>query len=148
MHILNAKEHREEDDFRRNSDVEVVTMAGWPSCVAYRPHADVGKTKDGQWKKQETGRKAKLEIKRIGRAEVCVTFGPAIKPLGDEPENWLGKSLRVEMTERQEVMSAKDKNTAIARRAAGLGVTVLGLGYLVGNPWILEGAKGYLGSLV
>lgn len=148
MHILNDTEHGEEDDFRRNTDVEVVTMAGWPSCVAYRPNADAGHKEGGQLKKQKEGKMAKLGINSIGEAEVCVTFGPAIKPLSNEPENWLGKSLRVEMTERQEVKSAKDRNATIARRAAGLGVTVLGLGYVVGNPWILEAAKGYLGSFV
>ena len=144
MHILNETEHREEDNWRRNTDVEVVTMAGWPSCVAYRPIADEGK-------KNNKGKKSKLGINRIGRAEVCVTFGPAIRPLSSEPEDWRGKSLRVEMTERDEVKKAKDRNAGVAKKVAGLGVAVsamLGLEYVIANPKILEEAMGYLGSLV
>lgn len=152
MHILNKTEHREEDDWRRNTDLEVVTMAGWPSCVAYRPNADDGKEDDGQEKRRKKkGKKAKLGINRIGRAEVCVTFGKAIKPLAVEPENWLGKRLRVEMTERDKVKSARDKKAAITRKVAGLGAAVtavMGLEYAVGNPSILEEVMGYLGSFV
>lgn len=143
MHILNGDEHHEEDDYRRNTDLEVVTMAGWPSCVAYRPNAD-----DWQKKKKKNGQKAKLGVHRIGKAEVCVTFGPAVKPLSVEPENWLGKRLRVEMTERHEV---KNKTAAVKRNVAGLGVAVtaiMGLEYVVANPWILNEVKGYLGSFV
>lgn len=148
MHILNKDEHDEEDNWRRNTDLEVVTMAGWPSCVAYRPNADDGNKDDAQEKKEK---RAKLGINRIGKAEVCVTFGPAIKPLSVEPENWLGKRLRVEMTERDEVKSAKGRIAALEGRAVGLGVAVsamLGLRYVVGNPWILEEAMGYLGSFI
>ena len=148
MHILNKDERDEEDNWRRNTDLEVVTMAGWPSCVAYRAHADDGNKDDGQEKDEQT---ATLGINSIGKAEVCVTFGPAIKPLSVEPENWLGKRLRVEMTERDEVKSAKGKTAALERRAVGLGVAVsamLGLTYVVGNPWILEEAMGYLGSFI
>lgn len=151
MHILNKTEHREEDDWRRNTDLEVVTMAGWPSCVAYRPNADGGKKDDGHQMKQRIGKKAELGINRIGRAEVCVTFGSAIKPLSVEPENWLGKRLRVEMTERDEVQKAKDKNAAITKKVAGVGVAVsaiLGLEYVVGHPWILDEVMGYLGSFI
>lgn len=143
MQILNKAEHREEDDYRRNTDLEVVTMAGWPSCVAYRPTAN-----DGRKKKKKNGEKAKLGVHRIGKAEVCVTFGRAIKPLSVEPENWLGKRLRVEMTERHEV---KEKAAVVKSRVAGLGVGVvamMGLEYVVANPWIREDLMGYLGSLV
>ncbi|CAF9919077.1 hypothetical protein IMSHALPRED_004516 [Imshaugia aleurites] len=142
MKIINKTEHDEEDDWRRNTDVEVVTMAGWPSCVAYRPNAD-----DGKRGKREKGTRAKLGVNRIARADVCVTFGPAIRPLSIEPENWLGKRLRVEMTERDEVKKAKDK----AKKVAALGVAVsamLGLGYIIADTNVLEEAMGYLGSLV
>lgn len=143
MHILNEAERREEDDYRRNTDLEVVTMAGWPSCVAYRPTAD-----DGHKKAKGNGEKPRLGIHRIGKAEVCVTFGRSIKPLNVEPENWLGKRLRVEMTERHEV---KEKTAAVKRRVGGLGVAVtamMGLEYVIANPWIREEAMGYLSSLV
>ena len=142
MKISNKTEHDEEDDWRRNTDVEVVTMAGWPSCVAYRPNAD-----DGKRGKREKGTRAKLGVNRIARADVCVTFGPAIRPLSIEPENWLGKRLKVEMTERDEVKKAKDK----AKKVAALGVAVsamLGLGYIIADTNVLEEAMGYLGSLV
>lgn len=134
MHILNRIEHQEEDDWRRNTDLEVVTMAGWPGCVAYRPHSDA----EG---KKEMGKKEKLGVNRIGRAEVCVTFGTPIKPLSVEPNNWLGKRLRVEMTERDEVKRAEDRKAAVAKKAGVLGVAVsamLGLKYVVANPWILD----------
>ena len=143
MHILNVDEHDEEDDYRRNTDLEVVTMAGWPSCVAYRPNAD-----DSQKGKKKNGQKARLGVHRIGKAEVCVTFGPVVKPLSVEPKNWLGKRLRVEMTERHEL---RNKTAAVKRNVAGLGVAVtamMGLEYAVSNPWILKKAKGYLGSFV
>ncbi len=146
MHILNKDEHDEEDNWRRNTDLEVVTMAGWPGCVAFRPNGA-----DGEKRTKKKGEKVKLGINRIGKAEVCVTFGPPIKPLSVEPENWLGKRLRVEMTERNEVKSAKDKVAAVERKAAALGVAVsamLGLGYVVGSPWVLEEAMGYLGSFI
>lgn len=152
MHILNKTEHLEEDNWRRNTDLEVVTMAGWPSCVAYRPDADGGGKKDDERKKKKKrGKKAKLGVNRIGKAEVCVTFGKAIKPLAVEPENWLGKRLRVEMTERDLVKSARDQKAAIAKRVAGLGAALtamIGLEYAVANPKILEEAMGYLGSFI
>ena len=146
MHILNQTEHREEDNWRSNTNLEVVTMAGWPRCVAYRPNGN-----DRQKKKNGKGKKAKLGINSIGKAEVCVTFGSAIKPLSIEPKNWLGKRLRVEMTERDEVKKAKDKNAAVTKKVAGLGVAVsamLGLEYVVKNPRILEEVMGYLGSFI
>lgn len=149
MHILNGTEHHEEDDWRRNTDSEVVTMAGWPSCAAYRPHADDGEMDDGQKKRQS--QKGRLGVNRIASAEVCVTFGPSVKPLSVESENWLGKRLRVEMTERDEVKKAKEKNAAITRKAASLGVAVsamLGLEYVVRNPWILAEVTGYFGSFI
>ncbi|KAF6234932.1 hypothetical protein HO173_006862 [Letharia columbiana] len=146
MHILNATEHREEDDWRRNTDLEVVTMAGWPSCVAYRPNAA-----DGPGPKKKKGPKPKLGVNRIGRAEVCVTFGPAVKPLSVQPDNWLGKRLRVEMTERDAAKRAADAKAAVAKKVAVLGVgvsAVLGLEYLVGHPSTLDEVLGYLGSFV
>ncbi len=126
-------------------------MAGWPSCVAYRPRADDGEKEAG---KKERGGKAELGINRIGKADVCVTFGSAIKPLSIEPENWLGKRLRVEMTERHEVKKVEDKSAAVAKRAglgfAGLGITVsaLLLRYLVENRWILDEVTGYFGLVI
>lgn len=154
MDVLNRSERREDDDWRRNSDVEVVTMAGWPGCVAYRPRADDDdrgnddekqKTKNkGEKKTEKNGaKKAELGIHRIGRAEVCVTFGSPIEPLSVEPENWLGKRLRAEMTERDATAAERAKAAAAAKKAAGLGLgvavsaaAVLGLGYAVGgNPW-------------
>ena len=152
MHILNKTEHRAEDDWRRNTDVEVVTMAGWPSCVAFRPNADEGKKKNkDNGQKEKENKSPKLGIHRIGRAEVCVTFGSPIKPLSVEPRNWLGRRLRVEMTERGAVKSARDKGAAVTRKVAGLGVAVsavLGLEYVIGHPWVMDGVMGYLGSFV
>ena len=150
MHILNAIAHKEADAFRRNTDSEVVTMAGWPSCIAYRP----GATTDGQTEEEKKKKKKKqptLGITRIDRAEVCVTFGPAVKPTSVEPENWLGKSLRAEMTEREQARGAAEKTAAVARRAAGLGMAAwaaLGARYVVANPWIRDEVVEYLGSFV
>lgn len=167
MHVLNGSERREDDDWRRNSDVEVVTMAGWPGCVAYRPHADdhdEKKKNEKKGEKKKAVKKAQLGIHRIGRAEVCVTFGSPIEPLSVEPDNWLGKRLRVEMTERADaaavVEKAKGTRDAVAKKAAGLGLgvvasaaAVLGLGYAVGGsggnyPWGLDWVEktgGHLG---
>lgn len=150
MHVLNGSERRDDDDWRRISDVEVVTMAGWPGCVAYRPRAadhDRKKQKQKGETKKDRGKKAELGIHRIGRAEVCVTFGSPIEPLSVEPENWLGKRLRVEMAERDNAAAERAKGArdaaAVAKKAAGLGLgvvvsaaAVLGFGYVVGgNPW-------------
>lgn len=121
-------------------------MAGWPSCVAYRPNAA-----DGPGPKKKKGPKPKLGVNRIGRAEVCVTFGPAVKPLSVQPDNWLGKRLRVEMTERDAAKRAADAKAAVAKKVAVLGVgvsAVLGLEYLVGHPSTLDEVLGYLGSFV
>ena len=120
-------------------------MAGWPSCVAYRPTTDHGHNEE------KNGKQGKLGIHRIGKAEVCVTFGPAVKPMSVEPENWLGKRLRVEMTERHDAKLANEKIAAVRRNVAGLGVAVtamLGLEYVVGHPWIVEEVMGYLGSFI
>lgn len=150
MHVLNGSERRDDDDWRRISDVEVVTMAGWPGCVAYRPRAadhDKKKQKQKGETEKDRGKKAELGIHRIGRAEVCVTFGSPIEPLSVEPENWLGKRLRVEMAERDNAAAERAKGArdaaAVAKKAAGLGLgvvvsaaAVLGFGYVVGgNPW-------------
>ena len=130
-------------------------MAGWPSCVAYRPNAADGeKADDGQGpmkKEKKKGPKPKLGVNRIGRAEVCVTFGPAVKPLSVQPDNWLGKRLRVEMTERDAAKRAADAKAAVAKKVAVLGAgvsAVLGLEYLVGHPSTLDEVLGYLGSFV
>ena len=152
MHILNESEHREEDNWRRNTDLEVVTMAGWPGCVAYRPDADDGENAKEKGKERENeGGKPKLGINRIARAEVCVSFGSAIKPLSVEPENWLGKRLRVEMTERDAARKAKERSAAVAKKVAGIGLAgvgvavsaVLGLKYVDENPWVRDKLVGY-----
>ena len=152
MHILSECERQEEERRCRNTDVEVVTMAGWPGCVAYRPNA----TDDRGIEKRKSGERRMLGIHRIARAEVCVTFGPAIKPSSVGPENWLGTRLRAEMTARDQAKKAEhrtDENAAVTKVAglgiAGLGVTVsaiLWLKYAVGSPWILDEVMGYVGS--
>ncbi|KAM0806377.1 hypothetical protein BDR22DRAFT_828844 [Usnea florida] len=158
MHICNQSEHRDEDDWRRNTDVEVVTMAGWPGCVAYRPGHAVDDVKDEKKKKDEKERgesnsdeKTRLAAHRIGSAEVCVTFGPAVLPVSLKAENWLGKRLRVEMAERDQVQRAKEKSEAIKKNVAGVGVAVsaiLGLEYVLVNPWIWDEVRGFLGAFI
>ena len=142
--------------------------------MAYRPSRGVddddddddydGKMGDDEWHEEKTkkdekerGKRSdehkgpKLGVRRIGRAEVCVTFGPAVLPVSLKPENWLGKRLRVEMTERDRAQRVKDQSAAIKENVAGVGVAVsaiLGLEYVVVNPWILDEVRGFLGSFI
>ena len=115
MHILNQIGVREQNLWRDPFDVQVVTMAGWPSCVAYRSKGD--------------------QVKTIGRAEVQVTWGKPIKPLPLEPTNWLGRRLRVEMMARLE---RKEKGMRRLKVATGL---ALAAGVMVSRPGLLEGLK-------
>lgn len=73
---------------RKRGDVEVVTMVGWPGCVAYREIFAGG---------GDEGREGPV---RIAKAEVMVGWGRALGVGEKQAGMWLGPRLRVEMERR------------------------------------------------
>lgn len=143
MHILDRASAKEGDFWRESTDMEIVTMAGWPSCVAYsrrRPGNPI--PNDGNSSPSGDGKDNNVP-RMMGRAEVLVAWGPPIKPLVLQPTNWLGPRLRVEMKERLET---KDREERVAVMASGLAAGMsLVAGWAFQQPWLVNGVKGLVG---
>jgi len=141
MHILDRDRAAEGNFWREATDVRVVTMAGWPSLVAYGPpinrHWKVGSGRDGTKSSDST------YMRVLGRAEVMVTWGPPVKPLKGQPCNWLGPCLRDEMSSRLEI---KDREERAAIVGSGLAVGAsLAMGWAFQQPWVIERVKELVG---
>ena len=124
-------EEEEADSRRKTTDVQIVTMAGWPSLVAN------GTRMSYDWsvglKHAEIERVQKDYRRILGRADVLVTCGQPVKPLKEQSINWLGPSLRDEMGARLE---KKDRRVIVGSGLAAQ--TNWAVGWVFQQPWIVR----------
>lgn len=124
-------------------DLEIVIMAGWPSCVAYR--ADFYFDEDDAARDYGYGisnrtnnnrilkkRKPPLPI-TISKADVLTSWGQPLLPHQDQAETWLGPRLRVEMKRRLD--SEERRNVVVPGVIAG---TALASAWVY-QSWFAEG---------
>lgn len=142
MHIVNRAADAEGDFWREATDVQVVTMTGWPSLVAYGPHVNRNRGIGRSGKNQAEPEQREF-MRVLARAEVVVTWGEHVKPLEVQPTNWLGPSLRKEMSNR---LDRKEREERAAILGSGLAVGIqLAMGWIFQQPWVIAKAKELVG---
>jgi hypothetical protein len=132
MHIL---DHTPISDLKTPQKTRIITMAGWPSCIAYTPTPTPTPTPTTPNEKS-TG---PVNAKVLGRAEVLVQWGTppepfAVRSPGRDGE-WLGRRLRGEMrgrVEKRDRDRGREERMEMDRRDREERYAVGGAGMMVG----------------